>query len=115
MQAHPITGRTRLFCAAAILLFAATIVDGQTVSERRKLVMGSVYRIAKNLIEVKQEEGDIAIVHVTPATTYINSSTQAPAKLKDISTGDQIVIKAVVRNAVDTADQVKFVPALGKM
>lgn len=105
----------KLFCAAVLMLFAATVVVGQTEAESRRLVLGSVYRIAKNLIEVKQEEGDIAIVHVTPATTYVNSSTQAPAKLKDISRGDQIVIKVVVKNAVDTADQVKFVPALGKM
>lgn len=108
-----ITGTTKFLCAATLLLFAATLALGQTEAESRKLVLGSVYRIAKDLIEVKQEEGDIAIVHVTPATTYVNSSTQAPAKLKDISRGDQIVIKVVVKNAIDTADQVKFVPALG--
>jgi hypothetical protein len=115
MRLRAITGRTKLFSAAALMLFAAALAVGQSDTESRKLVMGSVYRIAKNLIEVKQEEGDIAIVHVTPATTYVNSSTQAPAKLKDISRGDQIVIKVVVKNAIDTADQVKFVPALGKM
>jgi hypothetical protein len=115
MEPPAFTGRTKLLGAGVLLLFAAAFASGQTEAESHKLVLGSVYRIAKNLIEVKQEEGDIAIVHVTPATTYVNSSTQAPAKLKDISRGDQIVIKIVVKNAVDTADQVKFVPALGKM
>jgi hypothetical protein len=83
-------------------------------AQDRKLVMGSVYRIARNLIEVKQEEkGAVAVIHVDGATTYMDSSTEKPAKLKDITAGDQIVIKVVLKDGIDTAEQVKFVPALG--
>jgi hypothetical protein len=102
---------TKFAATALLTLCAVGIAIGQ--AETRKLVMGSVFRIVKNLIEVKQEEGDIAVIQVIVATTYINSSTQTPAKLKDISVGDQIVIKVITKNGVDTADQVKFVPALG--
>jgi hypothetical protein len=103
---------TKIVSAALLMLWlAAFAIGGQT--ENRKLVMGSVYRIVKNLIEVKEEEGDIAVVHVHAATSFVNSSTQAHAKLKDISVGDQVAIKVVVKSGVDTAEQVKFVPALG--
>jgi hypothetical protein len=53
------------------------------------------------------------VIRVDSATTYINSSTDKPAKLKDIAAGDQIVIKVISKDGVDTAEQVKFVPALG--
>ena len=82
-------------------------------NEGRRLVIGSVYRIVRNLIEVKEEGADITVIRVDSATTYVNSSTEKPAKLKDIAAGDQIVIKVVSKDGVDTAEQVKFVPALG--
>jgi hypothetical protein len=101
---------TKFAAAALLILCVAGFAAGQ--AENRKLVIGSVFRVVKNLIEVKQEEGDIAVLHVAPATTYINSSTQAPAKLKDIAVGDQIVVKVITKDGVETADQVRFVPAL---
>jgi len=108
MMPRPVTK----FVAFTLLMLSVTgFAFGQ--AENRKLVMGSVFRIVKDLIEVKQEEGDMAVIHVTPATTYINSSTRSPAKLKNISVGDQIVISVITKNGVETADQVKFVPALG--
>jgi len=75
------------------------------------LVIGSVYRIVRNLIEVKEVTG-IAVIRVDSTTTYTNSSTQALARLKDIALADQVVIKVVVRDGIDTAEQVKFVPAV---
>ena len=78
-----------------------------------KLVMGTVHRIVKNLIEVEEESNAIAVVVVDSSTTYVNSSIEKPAKLKDLEVGDQIVIKVVVKDGVDTAQQVKFVPAFG--
>jgi hypothetical protein len=86
----------------------------QDRKEDRKLVMGSVYRIIRNLIEVKQEGSGLAVIKIDAATTYVNSSSskQVPAKLKDISPGDQVVIKVAVRNGVDTAEQVRFIPAV---
>ena len=74
--------------------------------------MGTVYRVVRNLIEV-QEEGSTAVIRVDASTTYINSSTEKPAKLKDLAVGDHIVIKVVVKDGIDTAEQVKFVPAAG--
>jgi hypothetical protein len=103
---------TKIAIGALIVLCVASVAAGQA-ADGKKLVMGSVFRVIKNLIEVKVEDGDVEVIHVSPATSYINSSTQAPAKLKDISVGDQIVVKVITKNGVETADQVRFVPALG--
>jgi hypothetical protein len=73
------------------LWLAAFAVGGQ--AENRKLVMGSVYRMVNNLIEVKEQEENVAIIHVDAATSFVNRSTQAPAKFKDISVGDQVATK----------------------
>jgi hypothetical protein len=99
----------------ALLVILLSLSLGLPASaQERKLIMGSVYRIAKNLIEVKQEEsGAVAVIRVDAATTYVDSSTDKPAKLKDITVGDQTVIKVVLKDGIDTAEQVKFVPALG--
>jgi hypothetical protein len=82
-------------------------------ADSRRLVIGSVYRVVKNLIEVQEEGSGITVIKVDAATTYINSSTEKPAKLKDLAVGDQIVIKVVLKDGVDTAEEVKFVPATG--
>ena len=82
-------------------------------AEGHKLVMGTVYRVVRNLIEVKQDSPELAVVRVDASTKYINSSTEHAAKLKDLSVGDQIVIKVVTKDGVDTAEEVKFVPASG--
>ncbi len=96
-----------------LLLGFLLTAHGDVGAAERKLVMGSVYRIVKNLIEVEQDSGGLVVVVVDSATTYIDSSTEKPAKLKDLEPGDQIVIKVVSKNGVDTAQQVKFVPAFG--
>ncbi len=107
-----LTTRVTKYIAATLLLVClGTLASAQT--SNRKLVMGSVYRIVRSLIEVKEEAGDIVIIKVDGATKYIDSTTQAPAKLKDIAVGDQIVIKVVDKSGVDTAEEVKFVSALG--
>jgi hypothetical protein len=96
-----------------LLLGLLLTAHGEGRATDKKLVMGSVYRIVKNLIEVEQDGGGLAVVVVDSATTYIDSSTEKPAKLKDLEPGDQIVIRVVSKNGVDTAQQVKFVPAFG--
>jgi hypothetical protein len=96
-------------------LFALTLALSTPAlarGEGRRLVMGTVYKVVRNLIEV-QEEGGTEVIRVDASTTYINSSTEKPAKLKDLAVGDQIVIKVVVKDGIDTAEQVKFVPATG--
>ena len=106
------TSVTNRITATLLLLSFGGLVIAQTPN--RKLVIGSVYRVVRNLIEVKQEAGDLAIIKVDAATKYIDSTTQTPAKLKDIAVGDQIVIKVIFKNGVDTAEEVKFVSVLGK-
>jgi hypothetical protein len=101
---------TRGLAAALFLLWIGNLAFGQ--NENRRLVLGSVYRVVRNLIEVKQEGGDLAVITVDSGTKYIDSSTQAKAKLKDIAVGDQIVIKVIVKRGVDTAEEVKFVSAV---
>jgi hypothetical protein len=96
-----------------LLLGLLLTAHGGARATDRKLVMGSVYRIVKNLIEVEQDTGGLVVVVVDSSTTYTDSSTEKPAKLKDLEPGDQIVIKVVSKNGVDTAQQVKFVPAFG--
>jgi hypothetical protein len=99
---------------STLVLLGLLLADhGATRAADKKLVMGSVYRIIKNLIEVQEDTGGLAVIAVDSSTTYIDSSTEKPAKLKDLEPGDQIVIKVVSKNGVDTAQQVKFVPAFG--
>lgn len=99
---------------AALLVLALSLATNSLAHPAGgKLVMGTVHRIVKNLIEVKEESDEIAVVVVDSSTTYIDSSTEKPAKLKDLQAGDQIVIKVVSKDGVDTAQQVKFVPAFG--
>jgi hypothetical protein len=100
-------------CFTLLLLVLTLSVGAFTHAEGRKLVVGSVYRVVKNLIEVQQDTGGTAVIKADAATTYINSSTGKPAKLKDLAVGDQIVIKVVSKDGVDTAEEVKFVPATG--
>lgn len=95
------------------LLMLLLSTPGLARAGDRKLVIGTVYRVVRNLIEVKEEGSDIAIVRVDASTTYVNSSTETPAKLKDLKVGDQIVIKVVSKDGIDTAQQVRFVPATG--
>jgi hypothetical protein len=95
------------------LLLVLTLVAPAFGRDSTRLVMGSVYRVVKNLIEVQEEGSGIAVIKVDAATTYLNSSTEKPAKLKDLAIGDQIVIKVVSKDGVDTAEEVKFVPATG--
>ena len=100
----------KYFTLLALMLALSTPALAR--GEGRRLVMGTVYRVVRNLIEV-QEEGSTAVIRVDASTTYINSSTEKPANLKDLAVGDHIVIKVVVKDGIDTAEQVKFVPAAG--
>jgi hypothetical protein len=100
-------------CLTLFLLTLLLSTAALARAEGRKLVIGTVYRVVRNLIEVKEEGHDITIVRVDASTTYVNSSTETPAKLKDLQVGDQIVIKVISKDGVDTAEQVKFVPATG--
>jgi hypothetical protein len=100
-------------CRTLLLLTLLLAANGLARAAGGKLVMGTVHRIVKNLIEVKEESDEIAVVVVDSSTTYVDSSTEKPARLKDLEVGDQIVIKVVSKDGVDTAQQVKFVPAFG--
>jgi len=103
---------SKYIAATLLFLLFGGLAVGQTSD--RKLVIGSVYRVVRNLLEVKQEAGDLAIIKVDAATKYVDSTTRAPAKLKDIAVGDRIVIKVTIKDGIDTAEEVKFVSALGK-
>jgi hypothetical protein len=95
-----------LLLAMALLATAALARD-----DGRKLVIGSLYRVVRNLIEVQEDGGGKSVIKVDAATTYTNSSTEKPAKLKDLSVGDPVVVKVVSKDGIDTAAEVKFVPA----
>ena len=96
----------------ALLLTISLSMPALIRAGGRKLVMGTFYRTVKNLLEVKDDSGKIVVVRFDASTTCVNSSTEKSAKLKDISAGDQVVIKVISKDGVDTAEQVKFVPAL---
>lgn len=99
-----------------VTLFALVLslsVPALARAEGRRLVMGTLYRVVRNLIEVKEDGASLTVVKVDAGTKYINSSTEKPAKLKDLTVGDQVVVKVVTKDGVDTAEEVKFVPASG--
>ena len=94
-----------------LLLAMTLLATALARNEGRKLVIGSVYRVVRNLIEVQEDGGGKSVIKVDAATTYTNSSTEKPAKLKDLSVGDSVVVKVVLKDGIDTAAEVKFVPA----
>jgi hypothetical protein len=100
----------RYLLAFLIALSMVLAVPGR--ADDHKLVMGTLYKVVKNLIEVKEDSAGLTVIRIDADTKYTNSSTEKPAKLKDLAVGDQIVIKVVSKNGVDTAEEVKFVPAL---
>ena len=100
-------------CLTLLLLMLTLSTPAFSRAEGRRLVIGSVYRVVKNLIEVQEEGSGVTVIKVDAATTYVNSSTAKPAKLKDLAVGDPIVIKVVSKDGIDTAEEVKFVPATG--
>jgi hypothetical protein len=94
------------FPSAAVvpLWLAAFAIGGQ--AENRKRVMGSVYRMVNNLIEVKEEERKVAVVHLDAATSFVTSSTQA-REIQRHFRGPSSCHKVVVKNGVDTASEVR--------
>src|SRR5713101_5522647 len=79
----------------------------------KSLVLGSVYRIGKNYIEVAAQAKEIIAVKIDSSTTYFDSSVNKPARPQDLSVGDQVAIRVVSKNGESVAEQIKFVPSNG--
>ncbi len=76
----------------------------------KSLVLGSVYRIGKNYIEVEVQAKEIVVVKLDASTTYFDSSVNKPARPQDLGVGDQVAIRVVLKNGKSVAEQIKFVP-----
>jgi hypothetical protein len=79
----------------------------------RKLVLGSVYRIEKNYVEVQVQAKEFVAVRTDASTTYFDSSVNKPAKPQDLGVGDQVAIRVVIKNGESVAEEIKFVPHNG--
>jgi hypothetical protein len=79
----------------------------------KSLVVGSVYRMGKNYIEVEVHAKEIVAVKTDASTTYFDSGVNKPARSQDLAVGDQVAITVVAKNGVNVAEQIKFVPSQG--
>ncbi len=77
------------------------------------LVLGTVYRIGRNYIEVEVQAKEIVAVKIDASTTYFDSSVNKPARPQDLGMGDQVAIRVVSKNDESVAEQIKFVPSNG--
>ena len=98
------------YLACVLLLLGSGIAraDGG-----KSLIVGSVYRMGKNYIEVEVHAKEIVAVKTDASSTYFDSSVNKPARSEDLAVGDQVAITVVAKNGENVAEQVKFVPSQG--
>lgn len=103
--------RSRLgYLASMLLLVRPAIARADT---GKGLVLGTVYRIRRNYIEVDVQAKEIVAVKVHASSTYFDSSVNKPARPEDLGVGDQVAIHVVSKNGESVAKQIKFVPSNG--
>jgi hypothetical protein len=100
--------RRMTYVACVLLLVCSGIARAG-----KSLIVGSVYRMGKNYIEVEVHTKEIVAVKTDASTTYFDSSANKSARSQDLAVGDQVAITVVARNGENVAEQIKFVPGNG--
>ena len=81
----------------------------------KKHVMGILQSISAEAVTVKEGDGKIVTVKLTPTTMYVMRDTKGgdgtPAKFSDLVVGQRVIIHATPKGNDLLADQVKFAPA----
>jgi|SRR5215471_6118007 len=81
----------------------------------KKHVMGVLQSVTADAVTVKQGDGKIVLVKLTPTTMYVlrdgNGGDGTPAKFADLAVGQRVIIHATPKGNDLLADQVKFAPA----
>ncbi len=95
---------------AFLLIAVAAFAHGD-----KKHVMGVLHSVSAEAVTVKEGDGKIVTVKLTPATIYVLRDTKGgdgtPAKFSDLAVGQRVIIHATPKGNDLLADQVKFAPA----
>lgn len=81
----------------------------------KKHVMGLLQSVSADAVTVKEGDGKIVTVKLTPNTMYVMRDAKGgegtPAKFADLAVGQRVIIHATPKGNDLLADQVKFAPA----
>lgn len=104
--------RTKVSVAvAAVLVMTMTVF----AHGDKKHVMGILQSVSAEAVTVKEGDGKIVMVKLTPTTMYVMRDAKGgdgtPAKATDLAVGQRVIIHATPKGNDLLADQVKFAPA----
>ncbi len=95
---------------AFLLMAAAVVAHGD-----KKHVMGLLQSVSAEAVTVKEGDGKIVTVKLTPTTMYILRDNKGgdgtPAKFSDLAVGQRVIIHATPKGNDLLANEVKFAPA----
>lgn len=95
--------------ACVLVLAVAVMAHGD-----KKHVMGVLQSVSAEAVTVREGDGKIVTVKLTPNTMYMMRDTKGgdgtPAKFTDLAVGQRVIIHATPKGNDLLADQVKFAP-----
>ena len=104
--------KKRMTAAAAAFL---AITMAVAAHGDKKHVMGILQSVSAEAVTVKEGDGKIVTVKLTPTTMYVLRDNKGgdgtPAKFSDLAVGQRVIIHATPKGNDLLADQVKFAPA----
>jgi Domain of unknown function (DUF5666) len=82
----------------------------------KKHVMGTIEKVSPDSVVVKVKDGTSVMVKLVSSTVFIkhSSTSDTPAKVSDLATGDRVVIHATPKEGGLEANEVKFSPPSAK-
>src|SRR5690349_21948368 len=99
---------TTMVCALMLAIAIAAHGD-------KKHVMGLLQSVSADAVTVKEGDGKIVTVKLTPNTMYVMRDAKGgegtPAKFADLAVGQRVIIHATPKGNDLLAEQVKFAPA----
>lgn len=104
--------KTRVTAAAVTFLVMAMAV---VAHGDKKHVIGVLQSVSAEAVTVKEGDGKIVTVKLTPATIYVLRDNKGgdgtPAKFSDLAVGQRVIVHATPKGNELLADQVKFAAA----
>lgn len=103
-------GRMTVAVVAFLAIAMALVAHGD-----KKHVMGILQSVSAEAVTVKEGDGKIVTVKLTPTTMYVMRDAKGgdgtPAKFADLAVGQRVIIHATPKGNDLLADEVKFAPA----
>ena len=102
----------KITAAVAVFLVIAMAIAAHG---EKKHVVGVLQSVTAEAVTVKEGDGKIVTVKLTPTTMYVMRDGKGgdglPAKFTDLVAGQRVIIHATPKGNDLLADQVKFAPA----